>query len=545
MRTRLFPGTVATFLLLISPLATWAREQPRNESPSPTAMAEQDLLLLGPLEPIRLRLIVEIDGIPFRTAWLNVFDRLFTQFDTDRNGKLTPEQTRQMMSIFVPGSADSAGSGKPGTTGGMQDESTGREELQNRIERSAPPFVLRQRLSSGGAGPALIPLLDTDGDSRLSRDELNFAEQSLHCRDFNDDQLIIKQELLAGPNLSSSTSSDENGVSNGSVILLSKSIDAAALAEILLARYDHNRDGELSLVVPAEILSAGGRLADLDTNGSRSLDRDELRRFIELSPDATLPLSLGSGGGASQKRGEALPQYRMRRKLDGGYQLHFGASEIRFSRNNRDPSQDNTRPRLQDFDADTNKTLDETEFNNVPDHPDFAVVDSDKDGKLTEAEFDGFFVQRSRAASAQLVLEVSDQGSDLFTALDRNFDQVLTPRELHLAARLLDTEDRDGDGFLGPVEMSSSLALEISRGGSRPATNNNLAAIRTAADPQVKADRSGPGWFNKMDRNRDGDISLREFIGSRTVFLSLDRDADGLISIAEATAATIKTPTPK
>ena len=43
-----------------------------------------------------------------------------------------------------------------------------------------------------------------------------------------------------------------------------------------------------------------------------------------------------------------------------------------------------------------------------------------------------------------------------------------------------------------------------------------------------------PAWFLKMDRNGDGDVSLREFLGPIELFRRLDRDGDGLISPAEA-----------
>ena len=37
-----------------------------------------------------------------------------------------------------------------------------------------------------------------------------------------------------------------------------------------------------------------------------------------------------------------------------------------------------------------------------------------------------------------------------------------------------------------------------------------------------------------MDRNRDGDVSRREWIGSKEEFDRLDLDHDGLISLEEA-----------
>jgi hypothetical protein len=37
-----------------------------------------------------------------------------------------------------------------------------------------------------------------------------------------------------------------------------------------------------------------------------------------------------------------------------------------------------------------------------------------------------------------------------------------------------------------------------------------------------------------MDRNRDGDVSRREWLGSEELFRQIDTDGDGLISAEEA-----------
>jgi hypothetical protein len=39
-----------------------------------------------------------------------------------------------------------------------------------------------------------------------------------------------------------------------------------------------------------------------------------------------------------------------------------------------------------------------------------------------------------------------------------------------------------------------------------------------------------------MDRNRDGDVSRREWLGSEEEFRAIDTDGDGLISLEEAEA---------
>jgi Ca2+-binding EF-hand superfamily protein len=45
---------------------------------------------------------------------------------------------------------------------------------------------------------------------------------------------------------------------------------------------------------------------------------------------------------------------------------------------------------------------------------------------------------------------------------------------------------------------------------------------------------NAPAWFFKMDRNRDGEVSRREFPGPRAAFDRLDADRDGAIDAAEA-----------
>ena len=131
------------------------------------------------------------------------------------------------------------------------------------------------------------------------------------------------------------------------------------------------------------------------------------------------------------------------------------------------------------------------------------------------------------------MLIVSDEGHDLFTRLDTNFDRVLTPPELRSAADVLATEDVNR-GAIGAAEVPYRMQLEISRGQPSGAAPPALQSCRTA-EPQVKSARSGPAWFLKMDRNTDGDVSPAEFLGNRSAFDLLDVDRDGLLSPAEAT----------
>jgi hypothetical protein len=57
------------------------------------------------------------------------------------------------------------------------------------------------------------------------------------------------------------------------------------------------------------------------------------------------------------------------------------------------------------------------------------------------------------------------------------------------------------------------------------------------ATPAVVDRSAGPAWFRAMDRNGDGDVSRREFLGTDADFRRIDTDGDGLISREEAERA--------
>ena len=77
------------------------------------------------------------------------------------------------------------------------------------------------------------------------------------------------------------------------------------------------------------------------------------------------------------------------------------------------------------------------------------------------------------------------------------------------------------------------------RGGLPGLTGESVVAPgpRSMVATGAASPAAGPDWFQKMDRNHDGDVSRREFLGPRDQFDRLDRDNDGLIDPEEARAA--------
>ncbi len=75
------------------------------------------------------------------------------------------------------------------------------------------------------------------------------------------------------------------------------------------------------------------------------------------------------------------------------------------------------------------------------------------------------------------------------------------------------------------------MTVLVERGATMGMTPSS-APPPVAVDPAMQ---EGPKWFIFMDSNRDQEVSLREFPGSRKKFAELDHDDDGFISVAEAT----------
>ena len=64
-----------------------------------------------------------------------------------------------------------------------------------------------------------------------------------------------------------------------------------------------------------------------------------------------------------------------------------------------------------------------------------------------------------------------------------------------------------------------------------------VPAVANRPRPTGAEASRAPAWFRAMDRNGDGVISPREFLGPPEVFRKLDLNGDGVISPEEAVRA--------
>jgi Ca2+-binding EF-hand superfamily protein len=287
------------------------------------------------------------------------------------------------------------------------------------------------------------------------------------------------------------------------------------------------------------------------------LDAGELAGFVQRPPDLELVLRFGDK--ETSPRLALLPSALGRSPLGGMVKvqdelalLDLGATRADLRLGEEDSGYEGftglfRQQILAQFkiaDKDNNGYVDETEAKGNPVFRGlFKAMDRDGDGKLYEKEVIAYLDQyqdlQTRATASCVTLVLSDQGRGLFDLLDVNRDGRLSVREMRGAVKLLAELDRAGKGYLTQADIPRLYQLTLRRGLVEPGGVNQAAALKAlyGGSDRAEAERGptrGPLWFRKMDRNRDGDVSRKEWMFSEEKFRAIDTDGDGLISVEEA-----------
>src|SRR5262249_42136761 len=117
-------------------------------------------------------------------------------------------------------------------------------------------------------------------------------------------------------------------------------------------------------------------------------------------------------------------------------------------------------------------------------------------------------------------------------ALDANADGRVSEREKRLAAASLAQLERNGIPGIQKDEGVRHFHIEFSRGTYQLFGASDQPTAQAPAFQRRQL--SGPIWFQRMDRNNDGDLIWNEFLGPRWVFDQLDVDSDELLDSTEA-----------
>ncbi len=554
---------IAIGLLLAGPTTLWATDLPVANEPSAGIVgsdAVQDLIVWTDSKPILVRLHVAVDGMPLRKLWRENLDLVYDELDRDRDGVLNRDEAKRAPALDSTGfpiriaqnsnmprldqAADSAGN-------------VNRDTFMAHYARTdAAAFTTRTGQGRGRYAVELFALLDSNKDRQLSGSELKDSEESLRRRDYDDDDIITEAEIVPGQNpyAGLAVAVDRAGANpsrSNLVLVLDAGIRPSELANALLERYDTDKDKLLTVATAsAEVRFPEHLAAALDINLDGRLDAGELGRFTQREPDLELRWNLV----ASKVSLEVISQtiffrsplaYPVQKSAEGYVVLDAGDVQLEIRDNPANPAMA-VRPigqiQFNQLDRDNNGYLDKTELGRLPFLADsFAAMDRDGDGQIVKVEYDAYFELQNKSAASRVSLEVTDDGQQVLDLLDTNRDGRLTLRELRAAGRLVDTHDSNHDSAIGGSEIPRRLRFELTRGNNvsnqfaRPVVVVN-SGIR---QPSARGGDANTGslWFRKMDRNHDGDLSPREFLGPREDFDRLDQNHDGLIDSREAESA--------
>ena len=507
---------------------------------------QEHVLILAPQTPVFLTLELDTGSLNVGGLREKFADSQFRRLDKDDDGQITVAEFDAWKS---------AGKADPFLDPILARLKTGEPNSKDRFreivnETLGPPFQViadRKRLDQT---VDLFPMLDRDRDGRLSGDEVRQGLAMLRSTDFDDDESLSVAELQPFPRSIVEARRQEAAAESPDipVLSLSTAADRKTAAERIFALYREKGSG-----VPLARLNPESRrtIRKADKNRDKELDVEELRAWLETTPsDAVLTVSIDRNRVKVQDASLNPVVAPAASNIPSRPSLVVGGMTVDFvAKNNRVDQQDNVYFYKLDFrrgDTDKNGYLDEAEFaasgmNGLA----FATVDADGNKQVTLPEIVEYASVNGQIAQAKLVVTVGDEARSLFQILDADLDRRLTMREFAKAPSALEELDRDRNG-LAAGELVSRYRLRFQYGTpdrmQRRGMDDAMATGVPIARPQQT---SGPTWFRRMDRNQDGDLSWREFLGERGTFDQLDTDKNGMIDFDEAMAADqqLRTPT--
>lgn len=520
----------------------------QTQTPSPVQADHATMIIMAPLGPVIADLRISVAKIPYRT-WVSRF--VATQMDVDKNGRLDStelalltENVRRLGNISGPKEILASAVDEANATDVPVKKFT--DWLTARLPKS---FDLIAQPQAADDAVRLTSLIDVDLDATISTGELQESLRTLRFRDLDNDETFSVSELMPYRDPRSQNSPISPDVVYLPFFHVTDDASAKIAAEKIIGRYgseetvatallrwqsNHESDRRVSLEELVTALQRPEFHLRIDVKLSDRAGTSDID--VEIDPyAASFCRTTDDKFGQTAIVADGLPLKIVAR---GG-----GA-------NNRAVTRGFLGQTFVMIDGDRNQYLDETEFAGIVGamqqsgaNGDFATVDQNSDKMVTRDELFSFVERDLMAAASRIEVTVKQDGKTLFSLLDANQDRRLSAREIKSGTAVLQKYDLNGDGAFAETELGTEYVLTLGLGRSELRRNSGMMTMQAmtmnsgdAILPGL-AGLDGPEWFRRMDRNQDGDVSAREFLGTSTQFAELDTDKDGLMSASEAEAA--------
>jgi Ca2+-binding EF-hand superfamily protein len=538
--------------------------------------ADPDLVFFSDDGPVLFRLAIRVDGQtfagqsdPYLTKWFNKLDR-------DKDGMLSEDEIKvapnsQAMNTIVRGGYYYPQAATNLSLQALRKNAGDKVSLTEFLDyyRNAGIYSLQMAPAynpnslSPQASTRLFAMLDTNGDGKISETEMASSLSRIGKLDGNEDDYLDSSELsgigLGNPYYSQLNQFNPKAGQTDEFFVVDTEQKRVQLTALLLAKLDRDKDVKVSRT---ESMLNKIEFNKLDRNGDNHLDIDELGRWSQVRTPITLDISLNSNdnsGKLALATGEAFLPKGVSATQVNDQSIQFGAGNAQVTINQvngarvmmnsgagqyylqlyrstslRLKKQFLTREDLKDGNG---RLLDGI----------FPLADDNADEKLTEDEITGFISFLSSGKSLNLSLSIQKEGRGLFQLLDANKDNRISLRELLNGWNQLKQADQNNDGYFTEGEVARQFNVALSQGSPYYGFQGGGAVIIRQpgmANPVPRVAAKGPLWFQRMDVNGDGDVSPREFLGSREVFDRLDTNNDGLLESQEAEAISEKSQPP-
>lgn len=549
-----------------------------------TVPASYGAVFLAEQRPVFLRVEVKLQGAPVEQRWQEHARRLFTALDRDQDGRVSDIEFAkasapssvdpnfaQATSGFFRALTRGLGGGTSERSATTDDQARGMDfdAFMQKYERQKSALSVNESLNVFEGDQLIWQRADTNGDGQLSWPELEQLHRALGRLDVDGNEVVSRGELAQFRNpLQQQASGMAIPGAHREFFVLMRREDAVLVVERMLAVYlpPKAEDPTARSTRRGEIPVADAVFDRADQDADEIVTAEEWLAFV-LDPlaeftwtvDLSAPPNMSAGAQPAPWSNGSTGRMQIQRHAEYGLDdahvqsgseqsaaVVAGGSKLSFRLAGAGMDVGNLF--IQQFsyaDSDKNEYIDQAESQR---HGYFAAgfrrMDLDGDGKLFLDELKQFLARMEDELGSRVELHVQKQNRELFALWDRDDDGRLAPREQRVDSAEFQSWDRNDDGLVHRDEVPRVYTVLVGRGRPQMGLDFLDAQAATAATRSVVPAQDLPDWFRWQDRNMDGDLSPREFLGPVELFQQMDHNRDGFVAADEARAKPSSPPAP-